>query len=305
MAVIYRITNMANNHFYIGSAEAFPRREWQHKYALRRNEHKNPRLQAAWNKYGEEMFVFEVVEEVAPDRNAFDIENTYLMRVVGQADCYNINTDAVGMRTGIAHTEETKAKVSANRKGKAAGKDHYRYGKTVSEDVRKKIGDAQRGVPKAPRTISEEGRAKIRAAAEAGRYSSFLGKTHTEEAKEKMRRQLYAILPDGSRRDFAGTALAGEELGVPYPMLVRAMKARKPLAKGKLVGWLFCYTDDPVEPPTPVEIPNEFKHLPRTRQEAKDKGEKHYFTGEPCTHGHISPRLAKGTCVACRKAGLA
>lgn len=305
MAVIYRITNMADGKFYIGSAESFARREWQHKYALRRNEHKNPRLQAAWNKYGEEMFVFEVVEEVPPDRTAFDIENTYLMQCVGKAECYNINTDAYVPRLGIPHTEETKAKVSASRKGKHAGEQHHRYGKTVSEEVRKKIGDAQRGVPKAPRTISEEGRAKIRAAAEAGRYSSFLGKTHTEEAKEKMRRQLYAILPDGSRRDFAGTALAGEELGVPYPMLVRAMKARKPLAKGKLVGWLFCYTDDPVEPPTPVEIPDEFKHLPRTRQEAKDKGEKHYFTGEPCTHGHISPRLAKGTCVACRKAGLA
>lgn len=148
MAVIYRITNMANGKFYIGSAESFARREWQHKYALRRNEHKNPRLQAAWNKYGEEMFVFEVIEEIAPDRNAFDIENTYLHKVVGQEDCYNVNTDAVGMRTGIPHTEASKAKVSASRKGKAAGEAHYRYGKTVSEETKTKIGNAQRGNPR-------------------------------------------------------------------------------------------------------------------------------------------------------------
>ena len=47
MAVIYRITNMANGKYYIGSAESFARREWQHKYDLRRGVHKNPRLQAA------------------------------------------------------------------------------------------------------------------------------------------------------------------------------------------------------------------------------------------------------------------
>jgi len=304
MAVIYRITNMANGKFYIGSAESFARREWQHKYALRRNEHKNPRLQSAWNVYGEEMFVFEIIEEIAPDRNAFDIENTYLHKVVGQEDCYNINTDAVGMRTGIAHTKETKAKVSASRKGKAAGEEHYRYGQTVSDEVRQKIGDAQRGKPKAPgRKVSEAGKAKIQAAAAAGHYSHWKGREHTEEAKTKLRRPIYAILPDGTRKDFAGTALAGEELGVAYPMLVRAMKAQKPIAKGRLAGWLFCYADAPV--PAPVEIPEEFKHLPRTRQQAKDEGAKEYFTGLPCTHGHISPRLTKGSCIACRKAGLA
>jgi group I intron endonuclease len=304
MAVIYRITNMANGKFYIGSAESFARREWQHKYALRRNEHKNPRLQAAWNKYGEEMFVFEVIEEIAPDRNAFDIENTYLHKVVGQEDCYNINTDAVGMRTGIAHTEETKSKVSASRKGKAAGEDHYRYGQTVSEEVRQKIGNTQRGKPKAPgRKVSEAGKAKIQAAAAAGHYSHWKGREHTEEAKDKLRRPIFALLPDGTRRDFAGTALAGEELGVAYPMLVRAMKAQKPIAKGKFAGWLFCYADAPA--PAPVDVPEEFKHLPRTRQQAKDEGAKQYFTGLPCTHGHISPRMTKGSCIACRKAGLA
>ena len=251
MAVIYRITNMANGKFYIGSAESFARREWQHKYALRRNEHKNPRLQAAWNKYGEEMFVFEVIEEIAPDRNAFDIENTYLHKVVGQEDCYNVNTDAVGMRTGIPHTEASKAKVSASRKGKAAGEAHYRYGKTVSEETKAKIGNAQRGKPKAPgRKVSEEGRAKIRAAAAAGHYSHWEGRSHTEQAKDKMRRPIYAVLPDGTRQDFVGVSAAGKELGVAYPMLVRSMKAQKPIAKGKLAGWLFAYVD--LDPATPV-----------------------------------------------------
>lgn len=243
MAVIYRITNMANGNFYIGSAESFARREWQHKYDLKRNQHKNPRLQAAWNKYGEEMFVFEVIEEVPLNRTAFDVENTYLMKFVGQPDCYNINTDAYVPRLGIPHTEEAKAKTSKNRKGKAAGKDHYRYGQTVSKEVRQKIGDTQRGKPKGPgRKVSEEGRAKIRANIEAGRsHMHWLGKTHTEEAKQKMRRPMYATLPDGTRRDFIGVSVAGAELGVAYPTILRACKAGKPVAKGKLKGWQFFY----------------------------------------------------------------
>jgi len=41
--------------------------------------------------------------------------------------------------------------------------------------------------------------------------------------------------------------------------------------------------------------------LPRTRAEAKASGATHYFTGEPCKHGHIAPRKTKGACVECLK----
>lgn len=302
MAVIYRITNMANGKFYIGSADSFARREWQHKYYLRRNEHKNPHLQAAWNKYGEEMFVFEIVETIPEGEDQLVWEDKWLRECVGKADCYNVNTLATAPRLGLTLSEESKAQLSANRKGKHAGENHYRYGQTVSDEVRQKIGNTQRGKPKKPgRKVSEEGRAKILASAAAGNYSHWEGRNHTEEAKEKMRRPVIALLPDGTRREFKGIALAGEELGTPYTMLVRICRDKKPVVRGKFAGWQFFYAD---EEPTPVVIPEEFKHLPRTRQQAKEEGAKQYFTGIPCTHGHLSPRLTKGTCVACRKAGL-
>lgn len=41
--------------------------------------------------------------------------------------------------------------------------------------------------------------------------------------------------------------------------------------------------------------------LPKTRAEAKAVGASHYFTGEPCKHGHIAPRKTKGACVECLK----
>ena len=41
--------------------------------------------------------------------------------------------------------------------------------------------------------------------------------------------------------------------------------------------------------------------LPKTRAEAKATGATHYFTGEPCKHGHVAPRKTKGACVECLK----
>ena len=40
---------------------------------------------------------------------------------------------------------------------------------------------------------------------------------------------------------------------------------------------------------------------PKTRKEAKAIGATHYYTGEPCKHGHIALRKTKGACVECLK----
>lgn len=42
-------------------------------------------------------------------------------------------------------------------------------------------------------------------------------------------------------------------------------------------------------------------NLPRTRKAALAAKAPYYFTGEPCKHGHIAPRKAKGACVECLK----
>jgi group I intron endonuclease len=285
--VIYKIVNLVNDKFYVGSTIHKKVRFRQHRKLLRGNRHHCKHLQAAWNKYGEGKFDFIVIEEVPETRNLQEIEETYLIKHVGQTYCYNTGHSADAPwrnapahktpnfgrpvseeqraeisatlkefyaqdyanhpRVGKQHTEETKSKISASKKANPAA---YWEGKERSEETKAKIGNAQRGKPKAPgRKVSEEGRAKIRAAAAAGHYSHWEGRNHTEESKDKMRRPIYAILPDKTRRDFVGVSAAGKELGVAYPMLVRSMKAQKPIAKGKLAGWLFAYGDlDPVVP---------------------------------------------------------
>lgn len=63
MAYIYQIKNKLNNKIYIGSTNNYKKRFYTHKHELNNNIHKNTHLQRAWNKYGEEAFLFEIIEE--------------------------------------------------------------------------------------------------------------------------------------------------------------------------------------------------------------------------------------------------
>jgi group I intron endonuclease len=248
MAVIYRITNMANGKYYIGSANSFARREWQHRYDLKRGAHKNPRLQAAWNKYGEDMFVFEVLEDVPEGESQLKAEDVWLAQHVGLPDCYNINTGAEAPRLGIPMSEASKQKLSESRTGKAAGSEHYRFGQEVAPEVREKIGAAQRGIPKAEgRKVSEAGKAKIRANIEAGRsHKHWTGRTHTKEAKAKMSRPVIATTAAGS--EIHATSITHIRLltGLKPPTINRALKSGQPILKGKFAGWSFKYVDAPI-----------------------------------------------------------
>ncbi len=63
---IYTITCTANKRIYIGSTSNLQVRRNSHFNSLRQNKHHNPIMQNAWNKYGEQSFVFEVLELVLP-----------------------------------------------------------------------------------------------------------------------------------------------------------------------------------------------------------------------------------------------
>lgn len=335
---IYKIRNVVNGNFYVGSSNDIKHRFAAHRRMLRGSRHHCAHLQAAWNKYGEECFIFEVVACLLDAADLFTAENGWLQANVGKSHCYNAGISAEAPmrgRTGSAspnfgmhvtdaqkeaistklkafyaadprnhprfgkhHTPEALAKISANRTP-PAGAAHYRYGQTVSAEVREKIGAAQRGVKKAPRVITPEGRAKIAAAAAAGHYASFTGKTHTAETKEKMSRAILATLPDRTQRRFVSLTEMRDTLGVSIASVIRGCKGGKPVKCGACVGWVLSYADE-AQNASPA-IPEEYAALPRTRSEAKALGAPKYFTGIPCEHGHVAPRKTKGVCIVCAK----
>jgi group I intron endonuclease len=274
---VYRITCMPTDEFYVGSSSAIERRWWEHRTALNRNRHHCGLLQAAWNTHGEDAFVFEVLEDVPRDRLA-QVEDMYLAQVVTTPLCFNTALSAmnppsldpavaarIGVtlkarfrdptqhpRFGATLSGASRAKISANRKGKAAGEAHYRYGQTVSAEVRKKIGDTQRGQPKAPRSITPEGRAKIAAAAAAGHYSHWQGRQHTDEAKAKMMKRVLVTHPDGSAQEYPSLSAVLTALGLKMPTLRRALLYGRPLQKGPRAGYRFQYGAVPLPPTAPA-----------------------------------------------------
>ena len=92
---IYKITNIKSNKYYIGSdSNILKHTRWSdHKSKLRRNIHYNTHMQNAWNKYGEKMFKYEVLEKFE-DKTAeelSDIEQKYLNNAKkDKKNCYNI-----------------------------------------------------------------------------------------------------------------------------------------------------------------------------------------------------------------------
>ena len=76
---VYKITNTTNSKSYIGSAKNFKKRAYQHTSSLRGNKHQNKHLQASWNKWGEDAFLFEVIEVVNGDKGErYKVEQKYI-----------------------------------------------------------------------------------------------------------------------------------------------------------------------------------------------------------------------------------
>lgn len=203
---IYQIRNRRNGKRYLGSALNLSKRWSNHVTRLRKRHHNNPHLQAAWDKYGEEAFVFEVLEQ--------DLEATVLIvreqHHLDHADwkkLYNIDRVA-GSRLGHTHTEATKAKLRQSNIGKRASNETRRKmstkqrGRVVTETMRRRASESNRTRPITTETrkkMSES--AKKRRATPAARQHmseahrgkphphdgrSFRGRHHTSETRQKM-----------------------------------------------------------------------------------------------------------------------
>ena len=152
---IYQIRNLVNGKIYIGSAVLLIRREKDHFRQLKKDQHPNRKLQRAWNKHGEQNFLFEIVEEVQERENLIEREQRYIDILNPE---YNICKFA-GSNLGRRLSEETRQKMSEARKGEK----HPNFGKHLSEETRQKISQSRIGEkhPNFGKHCSEETRQKI------------------------------------------------------------------------------------------------------------------------------------------------
>jgi group I intron endonuclease len=125
MAGVYAISGRNNDGLYIGASTHLDLRPYQHFHALRTQQHYCPKLQEAWNYYGEQNFVFLILEPVGNAYNLPDREQEWMNRYA--QDCehelYNASL-IVPKRRVFTHSlsEETRKKISKAMMGKNRGK---------------------------------------------------------------------------------------------------------------------------------------------------------------------------------------
>src|SRR5438034_7725245 len=130
---IYLITCIRNGKRYVGKDSDLPKRWRDHKRDLLSGKHWNLHLQRAWDLYGEDAFIYCILEYCEKDKlvEKEDYWMTYF-------DCLNNNERGYNIRKADNSivSDETKAKLSAAHTGK-----------TLSPEHRAKLSSAKIGKP--------------------------------------------------------------------------------------------------------------------------------------------------------------
>src|SRR3990167_6552416 len=127
---------------YIGSSRNLQERiEWRHISKLNRNKHENPVFQASWNKYGQNNFIWFLVQG-CEKLQTISLEQKYLdlyRPFVDEFGGFNISHLATNPSiVGQKHSEETKLKMSRIRKEKFAN------GELICANKGKKYSDERK-----------------------------------------------------------------------------------------------------------------------------------------------------------------
>lgn len=145
---IYSITSKTDGKRYIGQTiVSFEKRWKRHKHDLNKGIHKNPHLQSSWNKYGDDNFDFEIIEEcIEINTDEAEIFWIFTFRTLNNEYGYNIKTGGKNGRM----SEESKDKLSKSQMG-----NQNTLGLKHSEKTKLKISLIHKGKPKRPKTDSE------------------------------------------------------------------------------------------------------------------------------------------------------
>lgn len=176
---VYSITNLVTGKRYIGSTSQNFKKRWRlHRSELRRGKHHSPRLQNAWNRYGEAAFEFAIVEQCDP-RWCVAQEQVFIdfWKSADTNHGYNIAPTAGSargrtatletreklskLRTGRVNSPETRARISASKRGQRMTDEAKRAnaigqrGKKMSVEACAKMSAAMLGRPKSPEAIAK------------------------------------------------------------------------------------------------------------------------------------------------------
>lgn len=179
---VYTITHTRSGKQYVGSSLNIQKRFIAHRCYLRKGNHHSPKLQNAWNKYGEEAFRFDVLERIEVNEDLTSLEQHWIDTL---EPTYNI--DLIAGKRAIGYrpmSEEARLRTSEIHSLRLKGKPSFFKGKKHTEETKAKMAAAKLGTI---REFTEEHRRKLSVAAKNRKpTANFTGHQHSEEAKQKI-----------------------------------------------------------------------------------------------------------------------
>jgi len=142
---IYYIENIVNNKKYIGQSVNLERRKREHFCCFRNKTHKNPYFQNAFDKYGEENFIFKVL--IYCESSEMTRYEQFFVNLYNKNELYNLSLECVKSTLGIHLSEEHKRKISKATTGKPKnkiGRKKYKN-KILNKEHKKNISKAMLG----------------------------------------------------------------------------------------------------------------------------------------------------------------
>lgn len=195
MGTIYKITCTENGKIYVGSTNRSPvQRMKEHFQRLRKQSHSNAILKAAWCKYGEDSFIFDVIEEC--DDSILTEREDHYIRLLNSLAPNGFNCQ---MADRPEMTELTRSKMSKSKIGEL----NSFYGKKHSDVSRSRMSDSLKGKP-----LSDEHKASIRSSM-SGDKNPFHGKSHSDETRKKISEKGRARRTSAETRTKQSQALKG------------------------------------------------------------------------------------------------
>jgi len=162
---LYMIKNIVNGKKYFGiTTQNPPIKRWiGHKTVARRKVRKTP-LVHAMNKYGFDNFTFEVLVSDEKRDYIYNLEKEYIKKYKTQNREFGYNlSDGGEINIGFTIPKNVIEKRSRDMKGKG---NHF-YGRSHTEETKKKISNSKKGVK-----LSEETKSKMK-----GRKGNLKGVT--------------------------------------------------------------------------------------------------------------------------------